>query len=97
MVELDIFTNKPLWGFDYDVAAKHFRLEDVEKLLQGSLAEGFNACVECCDRHVGENGIALHWEAEDGTRNSYSFAELQKDAHALPTFWRGTIFMPEMS
>ncbi len=29
--------------------------------LRGDLATGINACVECCDRHVGENKVAVHW------------------------------------
>ncbi|VTU32377.1 Acetyl-coenzyme A synthetase [Variovorax sp. SRS16] len=45
--------------------------------LSGRLAEGLNACIECCDRHVGANRLALQWESQDGRSESYTFDQLQ--------------------
>jgi acetyl-CoA synthetase len=61
----------------YADAYAGFRLADVEARLHGNAAGGLNACVACCDRHVGAGGIALEWENAAGDRESYSFADMQ--------------------
>ena len=61
----------------YAEAYAGFRLDEVEARLHGSRSAGLNACVECCDRHVGAGGIALEWENAAGERESYTFAALQ--------------------
>lgn len=60
----------------YDDAYAGFRLAEVEERLHGSLSGGLNACVECCDRHLGA-GVALEWENAAGARETYTFAALQ--------------------
>ncbi|ATB63813.1 AMP-binding protein [Pseudomonas mosselii] len=62
---------------DYAEAVRTFVHADaVRQALQGSLT-AVNACVECCDRHVGEQRIALLCEAHDGSSSRYSFEQLQ--------------------
>lgn len=43
----------------------------------GDFATGINACVECCDRHVGDGRVALKWANAAGDRAEYTFEELQ--------------------
>ncbi|MFK0089885.1 AMP-binding protein [Pseudomonas sp. NPDC090755] len=61
-------------GFDYCATAA--------AVLQGSL-EALNACVECCDRHVGAERVALNYESSDGRSAQYSFEQLQQAASRL--------------
>ncbi len=62
---------------DYSVAARAFNYRQAAAVaLHGSL-EAFNVCVECCDRHVGSDQIALNWEGRDGNSATYSFEQLQ--------------------
>ena len=63
---------------DYKAAAQAFRLEDLAAELQGSLDEGLNACVECCDRHALPGRVALRWESQDGRSAAHTFAELKE-------------------
>ncbi|CAK9890274.1 MULTISPECIES: AMP-binding protein [Pseudomonas] len=68
---------------DYRAAAQGFNYrQTADSVLQGSL-EALNACVECCDRHVGGNRIALNWEGRDGSSAQYSFEQLQHAAGRL--------------
>lgn len=64
----------------YDEAVAQFRIEAAMAGLQGDLATGVNACVECCDRHVGANRVALRWVAADGHVETYSFEQLADEA-----------------
>jgi len=62
---------------DYAEAVRSFAYDDtVDTALQGDL-QGLNACVECCDRHVGEGKTALVWEDRDGNGKRYTFEQLQ--------------------
>lgn len=36
-----------------------------------------NACVECCDRSVGYNRVALQWANESGQRANSTFEQLE--------------------
>jgi acetyl-CoA synthetase len=45
--------------------------------MDGSLETGINACVECCDRHVQPDKIALEYEDQAGNRAAYTFAQLR--------------------
>lgn len=68
---------------DYSVAASSFDYPQVASAtLFGSL-DALNACVECCDRHVGGNRVALNWEGRDGSSAQYSFEQLQQSAARL--------------
>ncbi|MCE1117087.1 MULTISPECIES: AMP-binding protein [Pseudomonas] len=62
---------------DYAEAARSFNYaQAAAEALHGNL-EALNACVECCDRHVGEDKPALIWEDRDGNGGRYSFEQLQ--------------------
>jgi acetyl-CoA synthetase len=66
---------------DYAQAIAEFSVEAVEKrVLAGSLQNGLNACIECCDRWAADDRIALDWFGLDGARKTVSFAALQRDA-----------------
>ena len=64
----------------YEVAIAAFRAADVAATLHGDLAKGFNACIECCDRHAASGRVALKWRGKDGRQTSLTFAELQEKA-----------------
>ncbi|ROL63072.1 AMP-binding protein [Pseudomonas vranovensis] len=73
---------------DYRAAAQGFDYRHTAAAaLQGNL-EALNACVECCDRHVGGNRIALNWEGRDGNSARYSFEQLQHSAARLANVLR---------
>jgi acetyl-CoA synthetase len=62
----------------YEDVVASFRTEELVQMLHGSLEDGINACIECCDRHVAPGRIALEWESQDGRRANYTFAQLQE-------------------
>lgn len=63
---------------DYSVAASGFDYSQVASAsLHGGL-DALNACVECCDRHVGNTRVALNWEGRDGEQAQYTFEQLQQ-------------------
>ncbi|MFT7596086.1 MAG: acetyl-CoA synthetase [Paracoccaceae bacterium] len=64
----------------YVEALRRFRLEKAAETFSGDFADGINACVECCDRHVEADAKALDWIALDGRHETRSFAELRDDA-----------------
>ncbi len=59
---------------DFDLAALG---EVIGASRDGGLDWRLNACVECCDRHAGDDRTALEWEDEAGHRLSLTFAELR--------------------
>ena len=61
----------------YDAFYSQFQPKNLSQLLSGDLEKAINACVECCDRHVGYNTIALNWESADGRKASYTFEQLR--------------------
>jgi len=65
---------------DYHDAQRAFDyLHTADAVLAGNLG-ALNACVECCDRHAAEGGVALYWERHDGACAQYTFADLQRAA-----------------
>ncbi|MGG7599632.1 AMP-binding protein [Pseudomonas sp. B21-023] len=61
---------------DYADAARSFdHAQAARAALHGQLT-ALNACVECCDRHVGSGKPALLWEGRDGDSKRYTFDEL---------------------
>ena len=66
---------------DYFEAVKSFSAADLERrVLAGSLTDGVNACVECCDRWARDGAIALEWYGANGQRRTLTFAELRDSA-----------------
>jgi len=39
-----------------------------------------NACVECCDRWIGDGRVGLEWIGRDGSRETLTSAALQQTA-----------------
>lgn len=73
---------------DYHAAATGFDyLLTAAQDLHGSL-QGLNACVECCDRHVDGQAVALYCEAQDGRAAQYTFKQLQEQAARFGNFLR---------
>jgi acetyl-CoA synthetase len=67
---------------DYQSAYREFSVAKLEReVLQGRLADGLNACVECCDRWARDSRVALEWIGRDETRQTVTFPDLQ-DASA---------------
>jgi len=65
---------------DYFEAVKNFSAADLERrVLAGSLNNGVNACVECCDRWK-DGAIALEWYGANGERRTLTFAEMRDSA-----------------
>src|SRR6516162_3617296 len=64
---------------DYQTAYRSFSLGALERrVLHGSLDRGLNACVECCDRWIGDGRVGLEWIGRDGSRETLTFAALQQ-------------------
>ena len=47
------------------------------EVLHGSLADGMNAAVECCDRWVGEGRVALNWIGKNFAVETLTFEALR--------------------
>ncbi len=61
----------------YQEFMTRFSVAEVERQLSGSLTAGLNACIECCDRHAGQDRVALFWESKDGRSARLTFDELK--------------------
>lgn len=66
---------------DYAEIWENFSLDTLADCFDGDMERGINACIECCDRHVGSHKTALIFEDERGNKARYSFEEL-RDASA---------------
>jgi acetyl-CoA synthetase len=66
---------------DYRSTYEDFSLEKLQReVLKGSLADGLNACVECCDRWTENDRVALEWVGREGQRVTLQHRELKADA-----------------
>jgi acetyl-CoA synthetase len=66
---------------DYFDTVKNFSAADLERrVLAGSLRDGVNACVECCDRWAKDGAIALEWYGANGERRTVTFAAMRENA-----------------
>jgi acetyl-CoA synthetase len=66
---------------DYFEAVKDFSAADLERrTLAGSLSEGVNACIECCDGWAKNGAIALEWYGANGGRRTVTFEEMRDNA-----------------
>ncbi|WP_026358622.1 acyl-CoA synthetase [Aureimonas ureilytica] len=73
---------------DYAHEYENFRLEDASARLAGDLDEAINACVECCDRHVGGERVALRCLSSDETLREVTFEELRDLSARAATVFR---------
>lgn len=74
---------------DYQSAAREFDLQQaIDAVLVGT-PEAMNACVECCDRHALPGRIALFWEGRDGSRSTWTFAQLKEASARFAAFLHG--------
>jgi acetyl-CoA synthetase len=65
---------------NYAEAARAFdHAQAAADALQGDLS-ALNACVECCDRHVGRDKLALLWVNRDGESQPFTFDTLCEQA-----------------
>lgn len=62
---------------DYREARDSFDIAQIHRTLSGDLDRGINACIECCDRHVGQNRVAVNYESVSGESRAITFEELQ--------------------
>jgi acetyl-CoA synthetase len=66
---------------DYAEAVRNFSATDLERrTLAGSLGDGVNACVECCDRWAKNGAIALECYSAKGERKTVTFKEMRDNA-----------------
>jgi acetyl-CoA synthetase len=62
---------------DYHDACRNFSVAELErKILQGSLTNGLNAAIECCDRWADDGRVALHWINKDFAEKTVTFGSL---------------------
>ena len=62
---------------DYHDACRNFSVAELErKILQGSLTNGLNAAIECCDRWADDGRVALHWVSKDFAEKTVTFRSL---------------------
>jgi acetyl-CoA synthetase len=63
---------------DYQKAYGQFSVPQLAReVLRGSLAEGVNAAIECCDRWADSGRIALHWIGRELAETAMTFEALQ--------------------
>lgn len=62
---------------DYREAYDSFDIDQMNGTLAGDPDSGINACIECCDRHVGTNKVAVNYESVSGESRAITFEELQ--------------------
>lgn len=60
--------------------AQAFSVERSFEVLAGDPAEGYNACVELCDRHATGDGLALRWLGRDDRVDTVTYEQLQRRA-----------------
>ena len=64
----------------YAAARDDFDLAKIDATFVGSFSDGVNACIECCDRHVGSGRAALNWIGSDGGSRSVSYEYLKEQS-----------------
>ena len=66
---------------DYQAAYRAASVASAERdLLQGRLATGLTAAIECCDRWAADGRRALEWIGRDMQRETVTFASLKADS-----------------
>ena len=64
----------------YAAARDDFDLAKIDATFEGSFSDGVNACIECCDRHVGSGRAALNWIGSDGGSRPVSYDYLKEQS-----------------
>ena len=63
---------------EYRGAYRDFSVQQLAReVLHGSLADGVNAAVECCDRWAGDGRTALDWIGKNFDEEAFTFASLR--------------------
>jgi hypothetical protein len=65
-------------------ASDDFDLAKIDAAFQGSFSGGMNACIDCCDRHVGSGRAALKWIGSDGGTQTVSYEYQRNNPRGLP-------------
>src|SRR5450631_1892063 len=66
---------------DYEAVYRDFSLPALEReILLGSLADGLNAGVECCDRWATGGRVALDWVSRDFVQQSVTFEAFKESS-----------------
>ncbi|MDQ9022577.1 AMP-binding protein [Acinetobacter sichuanensis] len=64
---------------------------DYEALISKSLvgtAQALNAYIECCERYVGSDKVALIWQAKDGRSEQWTFEQLAEASGKLANYFK---------
>ena len=64
---------------------------DFEKLIDEQLigsAQQINAYIECCQRYIGQQKIALHWEGKQGESSTWTFEQLDEASGKLGNYFK---------
>ncbi|MDM1763715.1 MULTISPECIES: AMP-binding protein [unclassified Acinetobacter] len=64
---------------------------DYEALISKSLvgtAQVLNAYIECCERYVGSDKVALIWQAKDGRSEQWTFEQLAEASGKLANYFK---------
>lgn len=70
-------------------ASDGFDLAAIDAAFQGNFAEGVNACVECCDRHVGSGRAALNWIGLGDAAQTVSYEHLKEQSARFANLLKG--------
>jgi acetyl-CoA synthetase len=68
---------------DYESARRAFSWDNIRGELDGMPGGGLNKAYECLDRHLKtprRDKIAMLWEGKNGERETYTFAEMTREA-----------------
>src|SRR6476660_5694349 len=76
----------PIDTVEYRGAIENFRIENALARFSGDFESGLNVCVECCDRHVGENRLALRAISAEGELQEYTFENLRDLSARMANF-----------
>ena len=64
---------------------------DYEALISKSLVgtpQALNAYIECCERYVGSDKVALIWQAKDGRSEQWTFEQLAEASGKLANYFQ---------
>ncbi|MEM7252387.1 MAG: AMP-binding protein [Pseudomonadota bacterium] len=65
---------------DYHAFYRDFQPSQLSDELAGDVMNAMNGCVECCDRYVGEDRVAVNWLDGSGRRVDLTFEDLQRQS-----------------